>query len=145
MEHIIQKIESYFEVVDNFSAILQEENQALQDYNTDVVGQLYDRKSKAVNTYRGLISFFIEHQADLKNLDEATKADLKEASMALDELLKENDMLLKSRMETSKTVMNTIINLAKMHNNANSTAYGASGGYYNPDNSKNAIAINRTL
>ena len=145
MEDIIKKIEDYYEVVANFCDILRDENEALNNYNLKAVKKLYDRKAKAVNAYRGLVSFFIEHREALKELDEHTKKDLAEASNELDELLKDNEVLLRCRMETSQTVMNTIVNLAKMHNNASATAYGAKGGYYQPDNNRNAIAINRTL
>jgi len=145
MEDIIKKIEDYYEVVANFCDILREENKALNAYELKAVKKLYDRKAKAVNAYRGLVSFFIEHQKDLKELDERTKTDLMEVSYELDELIKDNEVLLRCRMETSKTVMNTIVNLAKMHNDANATAYGAKGGYYQPDNNRNAIAVNRTL
>ena len=145
MEKLYEKIDKYYEVVSDFCDILREENQALIDFKTDKVGKLYDRKSKAVNAYRGIISVFIEHQTKLKDLDDQTKEDLKIVSQELDTLLKENDRLLKTRMEASQTVMTTIVNLAKMHQNSNATAYGAGGGYYNPDNSRNAIAINRTL
>ena len=41
--------------------------------------------------------------------------------------------------------MNTIINIAKVTNNRNATSYGAQGRYSPLDNSKNALAINRTL
>ena len=73
------------------------------------------------------------------------RASLKTEAASLDDLLKENDQLLKTRMETSQTVMNSIINIAKAANNANATSYGSQGKYSPLDNSKNAIAINRTL
>ena len=78
-------------------------------------------------------------------LDDEKKKELKSVSQELDALLKENDLLLKTRMETSKNVMNTIINIAKVTNNRNATSYGSQGRYSPLDNNKNALAVNRTL
>ena len=95
--------------------------------------------------YRGLVAYFIKNQALLETINEAEKLDLKNCSQALDELLQENDRLLKTRMETSKTVMDSIVNIAKITNKTNATSYGNNGSYTPLDNSRNALAINRTL
>lgn len=44
-----------------------------------------------------------------------------------------------------QNVMDTIVNIAKVSNNINATSYGAQGRYSPLDNSKNALAVNRTL
>jgi hypothetical protein len=145
MEEIYEKINYYYEVVETFMAVLKEENQALRDYNMSVIQSLCERKAKSVNAYRMLIAFFIKNQEPLKNLNKETKDDLRQISAELDVLLKENECLLKARMETSKNVMDTIVNLAKINNNANATSYGRSGSYAPQDRSRNALAVNRTL
>ena len=90
-------------------------------------------------------AFFIKNQKYLAEIDAELRDELKEASLELDTLLKENELLLKAKMETSKKVMDTIINIAKVTNNRNATSYGAHGNYSPLDNNKNALAINRTL
>ena len=111
----------------------------------DTVGRLFEKKAQTVGVYRGLVAFFIKNQDALSSLSPEEKENLKEESKMLDELLLENDKLLKTRMETSQTVMDSIINIAKVANNANATSYGCQGRYTPLDNSKNALAVNRTL
>lgn len=144
-EDIRQKIADYRNIINVFAELLQNENQALKAYDTDTVGKLFDKKAHVVGVYRTLVAFFIKHKDALEILSSEERASLKADAAALDNLLKENDQLLKTRMETSQTVMNSIINIAKAANNANATSYGRQGNYSPSDNSKNAIAINRTL
>lgn len=148
LEHennIKQKIEDFKEIIVRFQNLLLEENKALQEFNFDMVAKLYDQKSNVVNVYRNMVAFFIRNQDALREAEGEQKSELKELSINLDALIKENDVLLKTRMETSKTVMDSIVNIAKVTNNANSTSYGAQGNYSPLDNNHNALAINRTL
>ncbi len=145
VKEINDKVADLLDVIDGFAEILELENEALEKYDTETVGKLYEQKIKAVSAYRSLSAFFIKNQDTLQMADMELKKELKEASHDLDELLKDNELLLKTRMETSKNVMNTIINIAKVTNKSNATSYGAHGNYSPLDNNKNALAINRTL
>ena len=80
-----------------------------------------------------------------KLLDQEDKLTLREEALKLDELQHENSKLLQTRMKVSQTIMDSIVNLAKNRTKACSTSYGSQGKYSPLDNSKNAIAINRTL
>lgn len=142
---VSSKFEDFREVVKGFSEILTLENKALEEFNVEAVSQLFDRKSKMISAYRSLVAYFIKNQEELAKLEEKQRQELKEVSINLDKLIKENEMLLKTRMETSKNVMDTIVNIAKMTNNTNATSYGAQGRYTPLDNNKNALAVNRTL
>lgn len=144
-EDIRQKIADYRNIISVFSELLQNENQALKAFDMDTIGKLFDKKAHVVSVYRRLVAFFIKNKEALNILSSEEKAALKSEATTLDLLIKENDQLLKTRMETSQTVMNSIINFAKAANNANATSYGCQGNYSPLDNSKNAIAINRTL
>lgn len=144
-EDIRQKIADYRNIISVFSELLNTENQALKVFDTDTVGKLFDKKAHIVGVYRSLVAFFIKNKEMLNVLSAEEKTSLKAEATSLDLLLKENDQLLKTRMETGQTVMNSIINIAKAANNANATSYGSQGKYSPVDNSKNAIAINRTL
>lgn len=144
-EDFNRKIADYKEIINSFSDLLSIENEALRNYDTDAVTALYEQKTKIVTAYRNLVAYFIKNQEVLKALEETERNNVKELSLKLDTLLKENDTLLKTRMETSKSVMDSIVRIAKITNNANSTSYGSQGKYSPLDNSKNAIAINRTL
>lgn len=144
-QEIKNKIEDYKAIIDTFSALLREENQALSEFNAEVVGQLFEKKAQIVGVYRGLVAYFIKNRDYLEKLSAEEKQTLKENSQNLDNLLQENDKLLKTRMETSKSVMDSIVNIAKVTNKANATSYGAQGNYTPLDNTKNALAINRTL
>ncbi len=139
------KLNDFKEVIEGFADLLVQENQALTEYNTDVVASLYERKAKIVAAYRSLVAYFIKNQQELSGIDEEERNSLKDAALNLDNLIKENEKLLKTRMETSQSVMNTIVNIAKITNNNNATSYGAQGRYSPLDNSKNALAVNRTL
>ena len=145
LEEINSKVEDLLDVIDGFADLLKTENEALRKFDVEAVGSMYEQKAKIVSAYRSMSSFFIKNQNYLSNADTELKQDLKDASQELDSLLKENELLLKTRMETSKNVMDTIINIAKVTNNRNATSYGAHGTYSPLDNNKNALAINRTL
>lgn len=144
-EELRRKIQDYKDIIESFSALLKEENQALSDYSLDIVSALYEKKSLTVMAYRSMVAFFIKNSESLRELSDEERLSLKNCSQALDELLQENDTLLRTRMETSKTVMDSIVNIAKVTNNANATSYGHHGNYTPLDNSKNALAVNRTL
>lgn len=139
------KLQNLKTVIASFSELLMQENEALEKYDIQFVSQIYDKKTKIVATYRSLVAYFIKNQSELAEFSEDEKKSLQEISAALNELIQKNEMLLKTRMEAGKTVMDTIINIAKTANNSNATSYGARGGYSPLDNSKNALAINRTL
>ncbi len=139
------KLQNLKTVIASFSELLTQENEALEKYDIQFVSQIYDKKTKIVATYRSLVAYFIKNQSELAEFPEDEKKSLQEISAALNELIQKNEMLLKTRMEAGKTVMDTIINIAKTANNSNATSYGARGGYSPLDNSKNALAINRTL
>ena len=102
--------------------------------------------SKKSNWLRPIVvAFFIKNQEGLKLLDQEDKLTLREEALKLDELQHENSKLLQTRMKVSQTIMDSIVNLAKNRTKACSTSYGSQGKYSPLDNSKNAIAINRTL
>lgn len=140
-----KKISDYQEILLTFAELLQEENQALRDYNVVRVSEMYEQKAQIVSVYRNLVAYFIKNQHALASMDDEAKATLKQNSLKLDELLRENDLLLKTRMETSKSVIGSIVNVAKMTSKSNSTSYGALGQFNQPDNQHSAIAVNRTL
>ena len=140
-----KKISDYQEILLTFAELLQEENQALRDYNVVRVSEMYEQKAQIVSVYRNLVAYFIKNQHALASMDDEAKATLKQNSLKLDELLRENDLLLKTRMETSKSVIGSIVNVATMTSKSNSTSYGAQGQFNQPDNQHSAIAVNRTL
>lgn len=103
------------------------------------------KKSKTVTAYRNMVAYFIKNQESLKALPEADRNNLRDISQQLDELIRKNDILLKTKMQTNKMVMDSIVNIAKVTNNANSTSYGSQGKYSPLDNNSNALTVNRTL
>ena len=145
LEEINDKVADLQDVILGFADLLRKENEALRKFDVEAVSNLYEQKSKTVSAYRSMSAFFIKNQKYLAEIDTELKDSLKDASLELDALLKENELLLKAKMETSKKVMDTIINIAKVTNNRNATSYGAHGNYSPLDNNKNALAINRTL
>lgn len=144
-EDIRVKVKDYKDVIVNFAELLEAENSALAEFDTETVGLLYEQKVKLVTAYRSFVAYFIKNQEALRLLEDKERQELKEVSIHLDALLKDNSQLLQTRMETSKTIMDSIVNVAKTNSKANSTSYGCQGKYSPLDNSKNAIAINRTL
>lgn len=144
-DDIRQKVMDYKDVINGFMALLNEENRALEAFESDRVAELFEQKSKSVAAYRSYVAYFIKNQQALNEVEEEYKVQLKEMSMQLDALLQDNDRLLRTRMETSKSIMDSIVSAAKKSSNANSTSYGSQGKYSPLENSKNAIAVNRTL
>ena len=142
---ISSKLNDFKDVIQGFSEILTLENDALERFDVEAVSALYERKSKIVSAYRSMVAYFIKNQSELALLGVKERTELCDMSSHLDELIKNNERLLKTRMETSQNVMNTIVNIAKMTNNINATSYGAQGRYTPLDNNKNALAVNRTL
>ena len=139
------KVNDFKDIVGSFATLLQSENEALEKLDLDKVGELYEQKTKTVTAYRNMVAYFIKNQESLKQLPEAERDNLRDISQNLDALIRKNDMLLKTKMQTNKVVMDSIINIAKVANNANSTSYGAQGKYSPLDNNSNALTVNRTL
>ena len=139
------KVNDFKDIVGSFATLLQSENEALEKLDLDKVGELYEQKTKTVTAYRNMVAYFIKNQESLKQLPETERSNLREISQNLDALIRKNDMLLKTKMQTNKVVMDSIINIAKVTNNANSTSYGAQGKYSPLDNNSNALTVNRTL
>ena len=139
------KVNDFKDIVGSFATLLQSENEALEKLDLDKVGELYEQKTKTVTAYRNMVAYFIKNQESLKQLPEAERNNLRDISQNLDALIRKNDMLLKTKMQTNKMVMDSIINIAKVTNNANSTSYGAQGKYSPLDNNSNALTVNRTL
>ena len=139
------KVNDFKEIVGSFATLLQSENEALEKFDLDKVGELYEQKTKTVTAYRNMVAYFIKNQESLKQLPEAERDNLRDISQNLDALIRKNDMLLNTKMQTNKMVMDSIINIAKVTNIANSTSYGAQGKYSPLDNNSNALTVNRTL
>lgn len=144
-EDVRKKLEDYKDIIVSFAELLKEENQALNAYDTLAVSAMYERKAQIVTVYRNLVAFFLKNQQALLSLQPDEKALLHENTQKLDELMQANKVLLTTRMETSKSVIGSIVNAAKMMSNNNSTAYGSHGNYSPIATHDSAIAINRTL
>ena len=139
------KISDYMDILHSFIDFLQQENQALREYDVLKVSDMYTQKVKIVSAYRNMVAFFIKNQSALLSMKKEYLSQIKDISSHLDLLLKENDLLLQTRMETSKSVIGSIVNVAKMTNKSNSTSYGAQGQFNALDNQHSSLAINRTF
>ena len=80
LEEINDKIANLLDVIDEFIDLVDAENNALQAYNVEVVGSLYEKKTKIVAAYRSMSAFFIKNQKYLAEADVELKQELKEAS-----------------------------------------------------------------
>lgn len=144
-KEIAGKIEMMLSIVNSFIKVISDENAALKANDIKAIKTLYEQKIKTVAAYRSLCGFFIKNKDVVSAYQSSAKEELKKASFELDAQLKQNEMLLKTRMDAGKAVMNTFINIAKKTNAAQATSYGAKGAYTPLDNSRNALAFNRTM
>jgi len=142
---LASKLNDFKDVVQSFSELLTIENEALETSNLEVVSRLYEQKSKTVTVYRNMVAYFIQNQEKLSEISSEEKEYLRNISQKLDKLIHQNDMLLKTKMQANKIVMDSIVSIAKVTNNANATSYGSKGKYSPLDNNSNALTINRTL
>lgn len=140
-----KKIDDYVDVITQFMALIQQENEALRAYNVIKVSDLYPQKAKIVAAYRNMVAFFIKNQHILHSMPEEEQENLKKISTDLDSLLQENNVLLKTRMETSESVIGSIVNAAKASTKTNATSYGAHGQFARVDNHHSSMAINSTF
>lgn len=140
-----KKIEDYIDVITQFMALIQQENEALKAYDVIKVSDLYPQKAKIVMAYRNMVAFFIKNQHLLNAMPEEDKGNLKKISTDLDALLQENNILLKTRMETSESVIGSIVNAAKASTKKSATSYGAHGQFAKVDNHHSSMAINSTF
>ncbi len=140
-----KKIDDYVDVITQFMALVQQENEALRAYNVIKVSDLYPQKAKIVAAYRNMVAFFIKNQHILHSMPEEEQENLKKISTDLDSLLQENNVLLKTRMETSEAVIGSIVNAAKASTKTNATSYGAHGQFARVDNHHSSMAINSTF
>ncbi|MFV0626935.1 MAG: hypothetical protein ACK5N8_06280 [Alphaproteobacteria bacterium] len=145
MQEEINVIENYKKVVLSLSEILEEENQFLAEYKMKEAKALLNAKEEAVGSYRSLVAYFIKNPHELEKMDSKERAKVKEMSFKLDHLLHENDLIIKTRMETSKSVMDSIVNLIKISNVSNSTSYGSHGTMAPLEKGQNSISVNQTL
>ena len=76
-----------------------------------------------------IFASFIKNNEALKLLDTEIRKYLFNKSQELENLLHENDLLLKTRMETSQTVIDSIVNAGKLTKKSNATSYGYKRGY----------------
>lgn len=139
------KVNTYCDIVERFSALLQAENEALRAYDMEKITQLYEAKVHVVSGYRSIVAFFIKNQKRLDDIASDLRAKMKDLAVKLDVLMKENDLLLKTKMQTSQSVMNSFVGIAKNVRNTNATSYGAGGQYSNVDHAQSAIALNKTF
>ncbi len=142
---LASKLNDFKEVVRSFSELLTIENEALETSKLEVVSSLYEQKSKTVTVYRNMVAYFIQNQEKLSEISSDEKENLRDISQKLDKLIRQNDMLLKTKMQANKIVMDSIVSIAKVTNNANATSYGSKGKYSPLDNNSNALTVNRTL
>ena len=56
-EEIKTKATDYLDIVRRFSELLQEENAALEKFETDKVAELYEQKVRLVTAYRSFVAF----------------------------------------------------------------------------------------
>lgn len=144
-DNLIEKINTYCDIVTEFSKLLETENEALRVYDVEKIAQLYDQKTHIVGAYRSIVAFFIKNQTLLSNIELSYREKMKTLAAGLDKLMKENDLLLKTKMQTSQSVMDSFVGIAKTVRNSNATSYGAGGKYSNVDNAQSAIALNKTF
>ena len=140
-----KKINDYIDVLTQFMNLIKQENDALKDYDVLKVSDLYPQKTKIVGAYRNMVAFFIKNQCILNSMPQEEKDKLKKFSSDLEALLQENNILLKTRMETSESVIGSIVNAAKANTKKNATSYGAHGQFARVDNQHSSMAINRTV
>ncbi|MDD4556579.1 MAG: hypothetical protein PHE89_04560 [Alphaproteobacteria bacterium] len=145
MQEEINIIENYKNVVLDLSEILEEENAFLTEYKMKEAKNLLKAKEEAVIAYRSVVAYLIKNPQELEQMSVHEKTKIKEISFHLDDLLKENDIIIKTRMETSKSVMDSIVNLIKISNVSNSTSYGSHGTMSPLEKGQNSIALNQTL
>lgn len=139
------KLNDFKEIISSFTDLLNDENAALNKFDLQRVGQLYEKKSKIVAAYRNMVAYFIKNQSELPAESDPQREELKKLSIDLEALIKQNELLLKTKMQANKMVMDSIVSTAKMTNNSNATSYGSKGKYSPLDNNSNALAVNRTL
>ena len=142
---VMTRLQDYKDIISSFGELLSIENEALKEFRVNDVKDLYTKKAWFVMTYRNLVAYFIKNNDALKLLDADIKKDLFNKSQELGDLLHENDLLLKTRMETSQTVIDSIVHAAKLTNKSNATSYGYNGGYSPLNNNHNALTFNQTL
>ncbi|MFI3241415.1 MAG: hypothetical protein R3Y43_02475 [Alphaproteobacteria bacterium] len=145
MNEFQQKLVDFKAIILSLQNVLQKENDALEKFDINTATSLYNIKNKTVGVYRDYISYFIKNNQQLQELKEEDKATLKDIIKELDNKLAKNDILLKTRIDISKKVMNSIVNIAKTQNKTNSTSYGKMGNYTQREKQYNSIAINQML
>ena len=140
-----KKINDYIDILSQFMSLITQENDALKAYDVIKVSDLYPQKAKIVGAYRNMVAFFIKNQHILQAMPQSEKDNLKKISSDLEALLQENNLLLKTRMETSESVIGSIVNAAKACTKKNATSYGAHGQFARVDNHHSSMAINSTF
>lgn len=141
----MEKIQEYIEIVTTLSEILDEENTLLSQLQFDQTSSLLERKAKAINIYKTSVSYMMDNTHIVESLSKPDKEYIKEISKNLDDLIKNNDLILRTKMEVSKSVMDSIIGMLKKSTISNSTSYGSMGTLNPLEKSKNAITLNQTL
>ena len=83
-DNLIEKINTYCDIVTEFSKLLETENEALRVYDVEKIAQLYDQKTHIVGAYRSIVAFFIKNQTLLSSIELSYREKLKTLAAGLD-------------------------------------------------------------
>ena len=109
----IDRVNDLIFIAGRLDELLERENAALERHDADSVGDLLDEKRKLVRAYEIRLRGFEEDPASLKEVDETTRDELADLGTRLTEQMEQNARMLEVAVETSRAVVDSIVEGAK--------------------------------
>ncbi|MFN3077134.1 MAG: hypothetical protein ABT940_09690 [Alphaproteobacteria bacterium] len=138
--------ETVFEAAIQLSTLLEKENAALKNFDTDAVLQMAERKEALVRLYNDQMTAVAANPAVLDGVAEARRKEMKQVAETLRERIDLNVRLLKGNLDAAQRVMKIIVDAAKEERTKNAP-YGPRGAVSQDyrDGQPTALSFNRNV
>lgn len=135
------QIDDLIVITSRLADILDKENQALRDRNSDEVAAILEGKLTLCRAYEARIQAVTEKPEELATVDSDLRRNLHDLGHKLDALMEENARLLKVGVEAGRRVVATVAEVVKSSHPGAST-YSANGIVgVNPGSAPRNVAI----
>ena len=141
----LRKVDGMISVMKQFCSLLKKENASLEKYKLKDVEKFVDAKDKIIGVYGELYQFFAENPDIMRNLDGDKKKEIATVSNALQELMMKNEDLLRVNIDTSRRIVDMIIEGARKQVNEESGVYSSKGALGQEKNEKNVLSYNQVF
>ena len=144
-ERIEHKVQTLLDVVAQISAVLEEENRALQAHDLSAAKEMVAQKTALSRSYNEIFKFFKSNPNVLKNADKGRNGEIKQALTNLQNFMNKNAELLRVNMEANGRIIKLIVDSAQNQRAEQSSIYNAGAYLRDVSGKTNAVSFNAVL